>query len=287
MRTKNLLVLAIFLILFVGGIFAHAIYMDAEDWREPGRRYNCIYEVSVGGLSGREVVGTTVIMVPIPATKEGQFFVPPAQKDPYFTQRLMHEILNWPEQHRKGPYFENATEVFDNKTIAGNWTTFVAKTDKGYMYGFRTNETRLEDISFGREFVADYFDIFDPINNGSPILYPIENVSEISVVPYGDYTKYASNPTYDTHVYLSDNLEGGETVSFNIKLDANNDPTEWPKEYCGCYNNLLLAKVNDTGYVKVRAILGQEVPWRSGAASLWSSQYVLDFYGDVTSDTEN
>lgn len=267
MRKQNLLLIALLIIFLVVGIFAHTIYMNAEDWRGPSRRYHCIYRVSVGGLSGREVVGTTVIMVPIPATKEGKFFTPPVQK--------------------KGPYFKNSTEVFDNKTISGNWTTFIAETDKGYMYGFMTNETELEDISFGREFVADYFDIFDPINNGSPILYPIENISEISIVPYGDYTKYASNPMYDTYVYLSDNLEGGETVSFDIKLEANNDPTEWPEEYRGYYTNLLLAKVNDTGYIKVRAILGQVVPWRSDSTSLWSSQYVLDFYGDETSDTVN
>ena len=170
MEKRNLLLIAILIILFVGGIFAHAIYMDAKDWRDRGQRYYCIYKVSVGNLSGREVEGTTVVMVPIPASKEGKFFNPPVQKDPYFTQKLMHEINNWPEQHRKGPYFENATEVFDNKTINGNWTMFIAETDKGYMLGFRTKETRLEDISYSADFVADYFDIFDPINNGGPII---------------------------------------------------------------------------------------------------------------------
>jgi hypothetical protein len=284
-RKRNLLLIATFIIFLVGGIFAHAIYVDANDWRDSGQRYHCIYSIGIGGLDGREVEGTTVIMIPIPATKEGRFFTPPAQKDPYFTQELMHEILNWPEQYRKGPYFENATEVFDNKTISGNWTTFIAETDKGYMYGFRTNETRLEDISFGREFVADYFDIFDPINNGSPILFPVENVSNGSSVSYREYTKYASNPTYDTYVYLSDNLKGGETVSVEIQLDANNDPTEWPREYRGCYKNFLLAKVNDTGYVKARAILGQEVPWGNESTSLWGTQYFIDFYGNETSDT--
>lgn len=47
---------------------------------------------------------------------------------------------------------------------------FIAETDNGYMLGFRTKETRLEDISYSADFVADYFDIFDPINNGSPII---------------------------------------------------------------------------------------------------------------------
>ena len=94
MRKRNLLFIAILIILFVGGIFTHAIYMDAIDWRDRGQRYYCIYQVSVGNLSGREVEGTTVVMVPIPATKEGKLFTPPAQKDPYFTQELMHEMKN-------------------------------------------------------------------------------------------------------------------------------------------------------------------------------------------------
>jgi len=186
LRKRNLLFIGVFLLFLIGGIFAHAIYMDAKDWRNQGQRYHCIYEVSVSGLSGKEVNGTTVIMVPIPASKEGKFFNPPVQKDPYFTQKLMHKINNWPEEYRKGPYFENATEVFDSKEMIGSWTTFIAETDKGYMYGFRTNETKLEDISFGREFVADYFDIFDPVNNGSPILYPVENVSNNSSIRYKD-----------------------------------------------------------------------------------------------------
>lgn len=283
MKKRNLLLICVFFIFLIGSIFVHSIYMDAKDWRDPGQRYHCMYEVGVNGLSGKEVNGTTVIMVPIPASKEGKFFNPPVQKDPYFTQKLMHEINNWPEEYRKGPYFENATEVFGSKEI-GNWTTFIAETDKGYMYGFRTNETRLEDISFGKEFNADYFDIFDPINNGSPILYPIENVSNDSSIDYKDYTKYSSNPTYDSYVYISDNLKG-ETIYFNIQLDANSDPTEWPKEYRGCYQNLLLAKVNGTGYVKVRSILGQEVPWGNDSTSLWSTQYYIDFYGNGTSDT--
>lgn len=98
MKKRSLLLLVFFFIFLTGGIFAHAIYMDAKDWREPAQRYHCIYVVGVGGLSGKEVNGTTVIMVPIPASKEGKFFTPPVQKDPYFTQNLMHEILNQPEQ---------------------------------------------------------------------------------------------------------------------------------------------------------------------------------------------
>ena len=279
MKKRNLLLISILIILFVGGIFAHAIYMDAKDWRDRSQRYYCIYKVSVGNLSGREVGGTTVVMVPIPATKEGKLFTPPAQKGPYFTQELMHEINNWPEQYRKGPYFENATEVFDNKTINGNWTMFIAETDKGYMLGFRTNETRLEDISYSADFVADYFDIFDPINNGSPILFPIENTSNISTVPYEEYTKYTSNPTYDSYVYISDNLNG-ETVSFYVYLAANNDPNEWPREYRGMYMNEIIAEVSDTGYIKVKAVLGQVIP--HGNYTLWHNRYGPEYYANET-----
>ncbi|MDD2340909.1 MAG: hypothetical protein PHG79_11925 [Methanosarcina sp.] len=202
-----------------------------------------------------------MIMVPIPASKEGKFFTPPVQKDIGFSQKP-HKVFNWSDQSGRGPYFENATKIFDNqREIIGNWITFIAETDKGYMLGFRTNETRLEDIDYSTSFVANYFDIFDPINNGSSMLFPVENVSNISSIPYGKYTKYASNPTYDTYIYLSDNLKGEENVSFFVYLSANNDPTEWPEKYRGQYNNLLAAKVNDTGYVKVMAILGQEVPF--------------------------
>lgn len=275
MRIKKLLLIPIFFVLLVMGIFVHAIYMDDHDWREHGQRYDCIYEVKVSGLTGREVQGTTIIMVPIPASKEGKFFTPPAQKDPYFTQKLMHEVLNWPEQARKGPYFENATEIFDNQQeIIGNWIPFIAETKKGYMLGFRTNETRLEDIEFIDDIVVNYFDVFDPINKGSPILYPVENFSNITSVPYGDYTKYTANPTYDSYVYLSNNLKRREAISFDVHLDAHNDPTEWPEKYRGTYMNEIVANINETGYVKVRAILGQIIPNGPNANyTLWYNRY--------------
>lgn len=260
MRKRNFLFI-VALIVFVGviviSICFHAIYMDSIDWRDRGQRYNCLYDVSVGGLSGRDVLGPTVIMIPIPTTKEGKFFTPPAQKNPCFTQKLMHEINNWPEQYRKGPYFENSTEIFDNKTIAGNWTTFIAETEKGPMLGFRTSESRLQDISFSADFVADYYDIFDPINNGSPILFPIENVSNNFSIPYGEYSRYDSTPTYESYVYLSEYRQGAP-IYFHISLDANNDPNEWPREYRGEYLNEINAIVRGTGFLKVKATMGQE-----------------------------
>ena len=287
MRKRNLLLIPIFFVLLIIGIFAYAVCMDLKDWREDATRYHCDYDVKVTGLSGREVNGTTMIMVPIPASKEGKFFTPATQKDTR-TLKLLHIFFNWPEPYRSCPYYhyQNMTELVDNKEIIGNWTTFIAETDKGYMLGFRTNETKLEDINFGGSFVADYFDIFDPINNGSPILFPIENVSNNSTIPYGDYTRYASYPTYDTYVYLSDNLKGGET-SFMIILNANNDVTEWPRKYYCLYTNLLFAKVSDTDYVKVRAILGQDLPLGNNSAAILNSQYARDFYADETSDNVN
>ncbi len=287
MRKRNLLLIPIFFVFLIIGIFAYAVCMDLKDWREDATRYYCRYDVEVTGLSGREVNGTTMIMIPIPASKEGKFFTPATQKDTR-TQKLLHIFFNWPEPDRSGPYYhyQNIAELFDNKEIIGNWTTFIAETDKGYMLGFRTNETRLEDIHFGGSFVADYFDIFNPINNGSPILFPIENVSNNSTIPYGDYTRYASYPTYDTYVYLSDNLKGGET-SFKIILNANNDVTEWPDKYMGRYDNLLLANVSGTGYVKVRAILGQDIPFGSHNSDVLGSQYAYDYYENKTTHVVN
>jgi hypothetical protein len=286
MRIKRLLLISILIVILIVGIFVHAIYMDDHDWRENGLRYGCLYSVRVTGLSGREAQGTTVIMVPIPASKEGKFFTPPAQKDPYFTQKLLHEVLNWPEETRKGPNFKNVTETFNKKTGV-NWTSFIAETEKGHMLGFRTNETKLEDIYFSADIVADYFDVFDPINKGSPILYPVENVSNISVVPYGSYTKYASNPTYDSYVYLSNNLKGGK-ISFDVYLDAHNDGTEWSEKYRGTYRNEIVANVNDTGSVKVRAILGQIIPDGPDANhTLWDNRYGPVDYVNETDSIKN
>ncbi len=290
MRKRNLLLIPIFLTLLVVGILCfYSIYTinAGIHAREPTQRYYFDYDIKVTGLSGKEVNGTTVIMVPIPASKEGKFFTPFTQK-PDLLQKFLLKVTHKPEQNRVGPYFENMSEGLDTKEITkGKWVTFIAETDKGSMLGFRTNETKLEDIDYGAWFVADYFDIFDPINNGSPMLFPVENVSNVSSVPYGDYTLYTSNPAYDTYVYLSNNLKGRENVSFFVYLSANNDPNEWPEKYRGRYNNLLAAKVNDTDYVKVRAILGQEVPWGNDSLEVMHTQYFLEFYDNETSNYMN
>ena len=237
MKTRYYLLIVISIIfILIAGLFIYILDMNATVWREDGSRYHYVYGVEVRGLSGREAVGTTTVLVPIPATKDGIFVTTPTQEEPSFIQKLMHEyVLNTPERYRKGPYFENTTQKLDNKSINGKWTTFIAKIDDGYMLGFKTNESTLADISFEKELVVvDYIDIFDPINRNGPILYPIWNLSEISTIPYGDYLKYTSNPTYDSYVYLSDNIEEG-TTNFNVFFRAHNDPTEWSKEYRGSY----------------------------------------------------
>ena len=196
-------------------------------------------------------------MIPIPATKDGDFVTTPSQKEPSFAKKMLQEyVLHTPQRYRKGPYFENTTEALDNKSIRGNWTTFIAETEDGYMLGFKTNKSTLEDISFRETVVVDYVDIFDPINKNAPILYPIENISDFLIVAYGDHVKYISNPTYDSYVYLSDNIEEG-TIYFAITLEAHNDPTEWAKEYRGSYLNYVKMATDDSGKIKVKATLEQ------------------------------
>lgn len=227
---------------------------DMNEWRNDNLRNNYQYHIDVEGLSGRHAVGTTTVMVPIPATKDGELAITTHQKEPSFAQKLSR--LHYPKDRQKGPYFENTTEALDNKSIRGNWTTFIAETEDGYMLGFKTNQSILEDISFGELVVVDFVDIFDPISKNSPILYPTKNISEISMIPYGSQSVYSSNPSYESYVYLSDNIEKG-TTHFSISLTVKNDITEWPFEYRGHYDNSIGISTNDTGKISVRAVLKQ------------------------------
>ncbi|MDW7732318.1 MAG: hypothetical protein SCH66_07805 [Methanolobus sp.] len=257
MKNRYIIYGVIFLMLiFISGVFL--VETNLSEWRSDYRRYHYTYSVQIDGLSGREIEGTTTIMVPIPATKDGNFVTTPSQKDPSFVKSLLQDyILHTPESHKRGPYFESTTEALDDKSISGNWTTFIAETKDGYMLGFKTDESTLEDISFIKTVVVEYVDIFDPINTNSPILYPIENTSDISMVAYGDQTIYGSNPNYDSYVYLSDNLKE-ETIHFDISLEAYNDPTEWAKEYRGSYlNTVQMDSDNNSSKIKVKATLKQ------------------------------
>lgn len=259
---KNIFVAFLLLAILVFVFIANALYLNSLEWRSDDKRDSCYYSVNIGGLSGKEVTGTTIILVPIPATKEGQFLDPPSQQDLGFMQKLVHEyISHTPKSKQLGPTFENTSELLDNKS-SGIWKTFIEETDDGYMMGFRTNESTLDDISFGKTIVVDNIDIFDPINK-SLILCPIKNLSNISTVTYGVQTKYSSNPDYESYVYLSNNLRN-ESINFEVSIRCYNDHTEWPEEYRGSYKSYIGTEfqgfnVNDTGKVKVSVSLEQSL----------------------------
>lgn len=256
--------IAFLLAILLVALIANATYLNAMEWRSNDKRDSCFYNVDIYGLSGKEVAGTTIILVPIPATSEGQFLEPPSQKEPTFMQKVVHEyISHTPESKRLGPTFKNTSELLDNKSIRGSWTTFIAETDDGYMMGFRTNESILDDISLSKTIVVDNIDIFDPVNNKSLILYPLNNLSNISMMTYGDQTKYSSNPTYESYVYLSNNLIN-ESIYFEVSLRGHNDHTKWPEKYRGSYKNYIGTEfmgvnVNDSGKVRVSVSLEQSL----------------------------
>ena len=81
-------------------------------------------------------------------------------------------------------------------------------------------------------------------------------MSDVPMVPYGDQLIYSSNPSYESYVYLSDNIEKG-TTHFGISLSVKNDITEWPFEYRGHYGNSIGISTNSTGKINVRAGLAQ------------------------------
>lgn len=246
-----------------------------NDWRESRDEY--IYSVQIDGLSGREASGTTTIMVPIPATKDGEFVTTPTKRNVTSTQKLMYKYaLRAPERVWGGPSFKNTTETLDNQSI-GIWTTFIAETDDGYMMGFKTKESILEDIYFNIGVTVDHIDIFDPIHQNAPILYPAREFSETSVKPYGNQERYSSNPTYISYVYTSDNIEEGNT-NFYISLDAKN--SNGPKEYLGFYLNYvgienMGTSTNNAGKMRVRVSLEQTIPYGYGIRPYpkWVQEY--------------
>lgn len=76
----GIFVISVLLVLIVG-MLLYTSNMNAAAWREPGQRDTYIYNVHVEGLSGREVEGTTTIMVPIPATIEENLLQMPLRKN--------------------------------------------------------------------------------------------------------------------------------------------------------------------------------------------------------------
>jgi hypothetical protein len=100
MRKRNPVLITIFFALLIASTFVYAKYTNEYVWREPALRYSCNYILGVSSISGRETQGTTVIMVPIPASKEGNFFTPSAQNKPDFIQSFVYEIEHMPEKDR-------------------------------------------------------------------------------------------------------------------------------------------------------------------------------------------
>lgn len=161
-------------------------------------------------------------------------------------------------EYGKGPVFKNTTEELANKSIDdGKWITFIAETVSGYMLGFKSNASILEDIDFIAEVTVEDIDVFDPISKDGPILYPAFDLSGTSTKPYGNQVRYDSTVNYWTYVYLSDNIEAG-TKSIEVSVDAHNDPTEWEKEYRGRYIVRVQNDVEGSGEIKLKASLEQE-----------------------------
>lgn len=79
--------LVIILLFFIvaASLFVY-IYLIADmgEWRNDNLRNNYNYRVEITGLSGRHAEGTTIVMVPIPATEEGKLVITTHQKEPSF-----------------------------------------------------------------------------------------------------------------------------------------------------------------------------------------------------------
>ena len=84
------LIISLTLILVVGLYF---VEMNLREWRSDYRRSHYYYEVEIKGLSGRGATGTTEILVPIPATNDGEFVITPSQKEPSILKNLLQNIF--------------------------------------------------------------------------------------------------------------------------------------------------------------------------------------------------
>jgi hypothetical protein len=242
----------ILLLILLSGLYV--VEMNLRDWRSDDLRPHYEYSVQISGLSGIEVSETTKILVPIPATKEGIFVTTPSQEDPSFFKQLLQEhVFHTPERYKRGIYFENTTETFDNRSLDGNWTISIVDTKYGPMLEFRTNESVLEDISFSDIVVLEHVNNKDPINESSPILYPI--VSEVSLMgeDYHHFKLMSQLITYETYLVTSDNIGNG-TINFDIDLEVYPDASERDGDK-GTYKNELNAIVTELGQHKANATI--------------------------------
>lgn len=242
----------ILLLTVLTGLFI--IEMNLREWRADELRPHYEYAVKISGLSGTEVLGTTKILVPIPATKEGVFAITPPQKEPSFFKSLLQKyIFHTPEKYIRGIYFENTTESLDNKSINGNWTTSIVNTKHGPMLEFRTNESVLTDISFSKIVVLEQMNNEDPINENSPILYPI--ASEVSLVgeDYQYFRLMSRVITYETYIEMSDNINS-KAIKFDIGLEVYPDVAERNGNK-GAYKNKLDVIIVESGELRKNATI--------------------------------
>jgi hypothetical protein len=265
MKKKNkLLISGIVTIILFSSIFVHIAILNLDIWKPVDERNSCTYGVEITGLSGKNVTGNTTIFVPIPATKSGEFLPAAEQEHPDILQELiLKHIISTPESKISGTSFKNETVLLDKLSSGGYWENFIAKKDGKIMMGFKTDNSQLYDIHFDRTMVVNHTDIFNPIYGGSLILYPCKNLSKISMKPFGNRKIYAQNPTYESCVYLSDNLNK-TTVDIEISITCHNDRTNWPDEYQGyyeCYveNKYRTNLINSTGRIPVNVTLEQTI----------------------------
>lgn len=252
MKKITTYLLLILLLIVVTGLFI--VEMNLRDWRADELRPHYEYTVKISGLSGTEVLGTTKILVPIPATKEGVFAITPSQKEPSFFKSLLQEhFFHTPEKYIKGIYFENTTESLDNESLNGNWTSSIVNTKHGPMLEFRTNESVLTDISFSKIVVLGQMNNKDPINENSPILYPI--AGEVSLVgeDYPYFRLMSRVITYETYIEMSDNINS-KAIKFDISLEVYPDVTERDRGK-GTYKNKLDVVVAESGELKKNATI--------------------------------
>jgi len=251
---KKIITYSFFILLLIVLSGLYIVEMNLRDWRADELRPHYEYTVKISGLSGTEVLGTTKILVPIPATKEGVFAITPSQEEPSFFKILLQEhVFHTPEKYIRGIYFENTTESLDNKSLNGNWATSIVNTKYGPMLEFRTNESVLADISFSKIIVLEQMDNEEPINENSPVLYPI--ASEVSLVgeDYQYFRLMSRVITYETYIEMSDNINS-KAIKFDISLEVYPDVTERDGDK-GTYKNKLDVVVVESGELKKNATI--------------------------------
>lgn len=236
----------------------HAINQDLHDWRSRDVRSHYEYTVEIDGLEGKIVNGTTKILVPIPANSNGKLVPTPAQKEPGLSQKLFHKYIT--HTPAEMPYFENTSESFDNRKIDGNWTSYIAETEDGYMLCFQTNASVLENIFLWDRIVVDQVNGLDPLNESNPILYPArnfsdaENFSNVEKNYFEGMGVYSYNPAYkyDSFIHTSNNLDEIE-LDFSFSMDVSERVTGGSNKY----NIISSTSTNSSGKTKIDVIVNE------------------------------